>query len=234
MKIIKDFSVRQDGNMKIYLGADHIADNENKTNKKNRKLFLQKVGLNDTDLVLAGLVHGNKIVAVGGKDKGKVIPKCDGFVTDVSGIILGVTAADCLPIYFWDKKKNVIGLAHAGWRGVQSKIVGEMVKIFMNKYGCRAEDIEAEIGPHIKDCHFEVKDDVVKNFSGHSEHIKIAAYKKYLNLGGIVKKQLLASGLKEKNITETNECTFCRSDKYFSYRRDKPKDIEAMLAYITI
>jgi polyphenol oxidase len=234
MEIIKDFSAKLDGNMRIYRGSVHVDSNKNEANKRNRKIFLKKNGLNDEDLVLAGLIHGNKIVTVSNEDKGKVISECDGFVTNIPGIILGVTAADCISAYFWNKQKTVIGIAHAGWRGVQSKIAEEMVKIFIDKYGCLAKDIEVEIGPHIMDCHFEVQDDVIKNFLSYPDCLKIVENRKYLNLGGIIKKQLLSVGVEVENIQSTQECTFCEEDKYFSYRRDKPEDVEAMLAYITL
>ena len=56
----------------------------------------------------------------------------------------------------------------------------------------------------------------------------------YLNLQAIIKKQLITIGVLNKNIKETKECTFCDKEKYFSYRRDKPVDVEAMLAYVVI
>ena len=203
-------------------------------NKINRKTFLNKIGLADVDLVLANLVHGNRVAVIDEENKGKIISECDGLVTDIPGIVLGVTAADCLPIYFWNIQNNVIGMVHAGWRGVQSKIVSEMVNIFINKYACSAKDIMAEIGPHIMECHFEVKEDVSGNFLAYPDCLKEKAGVKYLNLQAIIKKQLINASVLGENIKETKECTFCEKEKYFSYRRDKPEEIEAMLAYITI
>jgi YfiH family protein len=234
MKIIKGFSERADGNMRIYKGSVHVADYESEKNKKNRKILLNKAGLDYSNLVLAGLVHGNRIVVISEGDKGKVIPECDGFVTDMPGIILGVTAADCVPVYFWNKENTVIGVVHAGWRGVQKNIAGDMIKLFINNYKCPAEDIEVEIGPHIKDCHFEVKEDVLKNFSDYADCVKEVGESKYLNLQAVIIKQLTSTGVLGENIKETKECTFCEKEKYFSYRRDRPEEIEAMLAYITI
>ena len=234
MKITKGFSERADGNMRIYRGNVHDKENENARNKENRRLFFKKVGLDDLDLVLAGLVHGNNIVKVGEKDKGIVIPDCDGFITNIPGIILGVTAADCVPVYFWNKQNSVIGIAHTGWRGVEKRIVEEMIKLLMNNYDCQAEDIYVEIGPHIKDCHFEVKEDVIKNFLNYPDCLNERDGIKYLNLKNIIKKQLISSGVEKENIKMSYECTFCEKEKYFSYRRDKPEEIEAMLAYITI
>ena len=220
--------------MKIYSGVVHTSDNENQKNKENRRKFLEKAGLKDDNLILAGLVHGNRIVIAKDSDKGKVISDCDGFVTDTLGVILGVTAADCLPIFFWNKQETLAGIVHAGWRGVQKEIALEMINIFVNKFGCSAKDINVKIGPHIKDCHFEIQADVVKNFLGYQTSIKEVGGGKYLNLGNIIKEQLVSVGVEVKNIQDALECTFCENDKYFSYRRDKPKDIEAMLAYITI
>ena len=64
-------------------------------NKINRKTFLNKIGLADVDLVLANLVHGNRVAVIDEENKGKIISECDGLVTDIPGIVLGVTAADC-------------------------------------------------------------------------------------------------------------------------------------------
>jgi len=90
-----------------------------------------------------------------------------------------------------------------------------------------------EIGPHIKDCHFEVKDDLVKAFSYYPECVKKVKNNLYLNLEEIIIKQLVSVGLEKTNIIKSTECTYC-SDKYFSYRRDKPQEIQAMLAYIML
>lgn len=220
--------------MRIYWRSVHTPDNENIKNRENRRVFLSKNNLEGTNLVLAGLVHGNKIMMVYEKDKGKVIPECDGFITNTRGVILGVTAADCLSVYFWNKKKTIVGIAHAGWRGVQKKIVEEMVKTFINKYGCATNDIFVEIAPHILDCHFEIQSDVAKKFAEHTDSLKEIKSGKYLSLEKIIKKQLISVGIENKYIQEARECTFCEKEKYFSYRRDKPEDIEAMLAYITL
>lgn len=234
MKIVKNFSTIHDGNMKIYRGSVHDVENENAKNRHNRKIFLEKDGLSDSNLVLAGLVHDNRVVVVKEENKGKVIPECDGFITNMPGVILGVTAADCVPIFFWNKNKTVIGIVHAGWRGVYKNIVKEMLSLFVKEYGCVPSDIHAEIGPHILECHFEVQDDVLNSFIQYKDCIRNVGGRKYINLSQIIINQLTSAGVGVGNIQKTGECTFCNKDKYFSYRRDKPQDIEAMLAYIGI
>ncbi|MHB8904461.1 MAG: laccase domain-containing protein, partial [Patescibacteria group bacterium] len=52
------------------------------------------------------------------------------------------------------------------------------------------------------------------------------------NLSRAVKDQLIKLGVQGDNISISPECTYCLTDKYFSFRRDNPKEIEAMIAYI--
>lgn len=227
MKIIKGISEKKDGNMKI-VGESIVTIN-------NRRNFLQKEGFDSNNLVMASLDHGNKVIVVSEKDKGKIHNGYDGLVTNETDLILGVTAADCLPIYFWNEQKTVIGIAHAGWRGVKSEIVKEMIQIFVEKFSCDTRDIYVEVGPHIKDCHFEVRGDLVKAFSEFLDCFRKSddSAKIFIDLGKIVQRQLIKIGLGINNIKISTECTYC-NDKYFSYRRDKPTDIEAVIAYITL
>lgn len=199
----------------------------------NRQDYFTRLGLSTDDVTMANLVHGNRVVVVTEGERGNVQEKCDALVTDVHGIILGVTAADCLPIYFWNKQKTVVGIAHAGWRGVRSTIAQEVVTSMTNEFKIEAQDIFVEVGPHIKECHFEIKDDLVEIFNDFPEEVKRIDGKIYLNLQNIVMAQLVAVGVQKVNIQLSDVCTYS-SENYFSYRRDKPEIIEAMLGYIII
>lgn len=223
MQIIKGLTEKEDGNMRIIakLGAD------------NRERYLSKINLKSEDLVIAGLTHGNKVAIVNRDNAGGVVEGCDALVTSIPHVILGVTAADCTPIYFYNKQKSAIGIAHAGWRGVKTKIAEEVVKIFIKEYSISPSDIIVEIGPHILDCHFEIQDDLVQAFSDYPESSRKEGERQYLSMQKVIEKQLLSCGLSSENITHAEECTHCES-KYFSYRRDKPQEIEAMLAYIVL
>jgi len=221
MEIIKGITEKIDGNMRITIP----------TCAKNREIYFHRIGLNSDNLFIAKLIHGNKVIIIDQESKRRIMPDCDALMTDLPNIILGVTAADCLPIYFWNKQKTVIGIAHAGWRGVKSEIVTEVIKTFTKNFSVKTGDILVEIGPHILDCHFEIQDDLVKVFSDYSESVRRTEDKKYLNLQSIVEKQLISVDINQKNITKSTVCTFC-DNKYFSYRRDKPEITEAMLAYI--
>lgn len=221
-----DFSINQN----IHLGLSAKADGPMKNSPANRQAFLKHKNLDKKIIVSAGLIHSNKVTAISGLSHNFLIPNCDALITSDCRYLLTITVADCLPLYFYDNTKHIVAIAHAGWRGVVAQIAKEVVDAFVSNYGSNFKDIEVFIGPHIKDCHFEVKADVAANFKI-SETV-ISNKKTYINLASAVTSQLLDRGISETNIQVSSECTFCSSAKYFSWRRDKPQELEAMVAYI--
>jgi len=217
-------------NQNIYLGMSNKKDGPMKSSLENRLLFFENQNLDNKIIVSAGLVHENRVIIIDDINKSQSILDCDAVITNQSKYLLTITVADCLPIYFYDKNKKVVALAHAGWRGVASKIVEEVINTFINHYDSNLNDIEIFIGPHIKDCHFEVKNDVSSQFKISDSTIRDG--KTYINLSKIVKDQLLQLNINNDNISISDECTYCLSNKYFSYRRDKPQELETMIAYI--
>ncbi len=163
------------------------------------------------------------------------VPKTDGLVTDIKGVALVSTHGDCLPIFACDPKKKVIGIAHAGWKGTMLGIAAELVKTMMNTYGCKASDIYTYIGPGIGKCHFEVMEDVKKQFEENLTWSKEFIFPKdeehyLIDLKGINERHLRQCNIEHIQISE--DCTYCLEEKYWSYRRSADKD--RMLAYIKI
>lgn len=219
-KIIWGHSDKSDGQMILRLGG-----------LKNREIYFKNKGIPLHQLVSADLVHGNLVTSVTKVDAGKEIKASDGLLTNVSQLPLCLTFADCLPLYFFDEKKGVIGLAHAGWRGVVKEVAILMVKKMMILYKSQVSDISVYIGPHLQVCHFEIKDDILPNFKKYQKQIIYKEGKIFVALAKIVQKQLMNIGIKSENIKISLDCTYCQS-KYFSFRRDKPKDVMAQIAYI--
>jgi copper oxidase (laccase) domain-containing protein len=54
-------------------------------------------------------------------------------ITKEKGIVLGVFSADCLPIFIFDQKREIIGLLHAGWKGGLKGIAKEAIKILKKR-----------------------------------------------------------------------------------------------------
>jgi len=222
-------SKRVDGTMRLIV--DGVLDPEAVINRTN---FFKKLGIDFQNTVATVIKHGTEVHQVTNEDRGKIVKETDALVTDEPGITLTVTSADCVPIYFFDPIKKVIGIAHAGWRGTLANITEAVIKKFQSAYGCDASDIKILIGPRIQAHHFEVQNDVASQFSKYAEQIIHQEGKIFIDLGAIIEKQAVACGIKSENIESDAACTVCEKDLYFSYRRDKPEKIEAMVAYIEI
>ena len=219
-------SEKKDGNMSLWI------DGFSRENLENRRKFFEKNKIDINDIVSAGLSHGNNIALVSNENKERIVPDTDGLATDEKNVFLAITVADCIPIYFYDKEKNAIGLAHSGWRGVAKNISGKMIKAMIKNFNSDPKNIIVYIGPHIQKCHFEVKSDVSSKFD--EKYIIREKNKEKINLLLAVKDQLVESGIFAENINSSDECTFCNREKYFSFRRDKPEKIQSMIAYIGI
>jgi hypothetical protein len=196
----------------------------------NQQTFFKQQNLDERKIIGADLTHDDKVMIVNSETTLRMIPNCDALITADKNCLLTVTVADCLPIYFYDPKKQVVALAHAGWKGVLNGIAQKTALSLINNFSCDSNDIKIFIGPHIQKCHFEVKDDVASQFA--PKYIIESAGKKYINLAAAVKNQLLNIELPTSNISISPDCTFCLENKYFSFRRESDKIVKAMVAYI--
>jgi YfiH family protein len=227
-ELILFLSQKTDSNLRVF------RDDNNKLTETARQQYFSSLGLDYNQVVAADLVHGDNIVLVTGDNKARVIPNCDALTTNTSGIILAITVADCLPLYFFDQDKKAVALAHAGWRGVQANIAGKVVKFMEKSYDSSPDDIAVFVGPHIGSCHFEVQSDVAEEFALWPNYIEMRAGKTFIDLAGIVRAQLLETGINPESINISPDCTYCLPNKYFSYRRDHPEEFEVMAAVIGI
>ncbi|EKE21239.1 MAG: hypothetical protein ACD_7C00304G0009 [uncultured bacterium] len=218
--ILAVMSERKDGSMKL-LGNDF--DNE------NRNKFFQKNKINKERIIFANMIHGSE-VAVADKKSPQIIAGVDALVSK-DNLFLAITVADCVPVYFYDEKNKIIGLAHAGWRGIASGIIKNTLDK-MILLGANIKEIELEMGPGIRKCHFEIKEDVLDKFREYPEFVIRKNAKIFIDLFGIIKKEALIFGMKAENIFDSKECTFENKEKFFSYRRDKPEVVEVMMAIV--
>lgn len=168
--------------------------------------------------------------------------EADGFVTNKPGILLGITTADCAPVLFADIKNNVIGIAHAGWRGAVRGIM-ENTLTLMLKYGADLNHIAAAIGPCLQKPSFETRIDMLNEFikqdTDNKRFFTTISNKRYLfDMEQYLLFRLHKFGI--DNITTSGIDTYTSSD-YFSYRREchlgyitTPTDFPVQLSTITL
>lgn len=175
--------------------------------------------------------HTDRIESV--ENYSKQLEEVDGLITNKKDIILCTTSADCTSLLFYDDNKKVVADIHSGWKGTLQKIGKKAVKKMIKEYGCNPKDIICCIEPHIRKCHFEVEEDVMKMFKKEFEYTgkineiievgrKINSAQKYNIDTTLINKIILEeAGLQKENIIDSNICTVCSSNLFHSYRVDK-------------
>jgi len=199
---------------------------------ENRRRFLK---LFPGEWALAGCwqMHGVDVRAV--KDRADAKPAedgtgetiyCDAIVSNAVNVLAGVKTADCVPLLMGDPRTGAFAAVHAGWRGTFAGIVFYALERMGNEYGARPEDVTVAIGPAAAACCYEVGSEVIDGFKERfadadslftptrEGHARIDLLKANHD-------QLIASGVDPERIYTAPLCTMCRTDLFFSYRREK-------------
>jgi polyphenol oxidase len=243
------FSTREGGVSSIYgessLNLGWTKDDDPASVAENRRRFLSECcgdapGETDFQMVTLKQVHSGLVLPIRQEDEvlegklqtadGKAVLECDGSITDVPGVMLGIQTADCVPVLVADVEKRVVAAFHAGWRGTVAKIVEHGIDQMQMEHGSRPEDLIAAIGPSIGACCYAVGDEVRSGFGaqfGYAEELfrTADAGTMHLDLWEANRRQLLVAGVSSERITVVEECTACTRNergerRYFSHRAD--------------
>lgn len=192
--------------------------------KKNRQEILSRLNIGLEQLVCSKQVHGNKVYVVEEKDKGRgalsyedAISDIDAFITKENDIALSVCVADCLPVFLIDSNKNIIGIAHCGWKSTQKSLLKETIAAMQQKFHCQPKDIVLLLGPAIRSCCFQVGEEFLEYFR---KGILKKDDKLFLDLIQVNYLQTIDSGVLENNIFDSGICTCCQNNKFFSFRKE--------------
>ena len=192
--------------------------------KKNRESFLRTIGIKPDKLICLKQVHGNKIFLAKDTDKGRgafnyntAIADCDGIITRERELPLAVFSADCLSVFMLDVRNNAGAVIHAGWRGSKERITLSAINILKEKFLSNPEDIICGFGPCIRNCCYEVDKDFRDYFP---DCIEERQGRLFLDLIKVNSQQLLSAGVLEENISDSQICTSCQNDEFFSYRKE--------------
>ena len=177
-------------------------------------------------------------------------PQGDAAICRRSALLLGIQTADCVPILLADPRRRVAGAVHAGWRATLARIVTKTLGRMRLEFGTRPEDVLAALGPAIGPCCYEVGPEVAQAFAGQFAQAaewfegrfeRLATGEEpnplpwltmmppgrepppervRLDLRAANRWQLLDAGVSPRNIAASALCTGCRSDLFFSYRKE--------------
>jgi hypothetical protein len=185
------------------------------------------LGRNPASIFDAWLVHGTDILyADAPRSLDQHPQKADIIFTDNPKVSLFMRFADCVPLLFHDPKKNVIGIAHAGWMGTVNGVAESAVKGMQERYGSDPQDIIVGIGPSISVDHYEVGEDVASKFrekygEDSEQVLQVRDGSIYLDLWTANTIQLKQMGVEQIQISGL--CTACHLDDWYSHRAEKGK-----------
>lgn len=209
---------------------------------RNRRLLCDMLGITTDRLLMPHQVHGTAICQVRQEDLVSLgstattltcppaLDGVDAVMTNVSGVCIGVSTADCIPIIIYDPEHHAACAVHAGWRGTVGRIARKAVLTMAQVYRSCPAQLRAVIGPGISFDNFEVGDEVYDQFAVASfpmEHISrrqlamdgSLAEKWHIDLWECNRLQLHATGILPEHIEVAGICTYDRHDDFFSARR---------------
>jgi YfiH family protein len=194
-----------------------LIDYSEKINIKNLNILFSlsdfAQSLEDSSVIKMNQTHSNQSIFLNQfskKDK-----YSDGIFSSNNQLILEVSVADCMPIFFADKNKDFFGVVHAGWKGLAEGIIENSIELLINE-GFKLDNVKVLIGPSIRQDNFEVKNDVADLFDNQFSTLQDG--KIFLSLQKIAISKLNAYNIYD--IIDVKECTY-NTPAYYSYRRNK-------------
>lgn len=213
-------------NINRYCGDDE------KSIEKNTEALCTLLKISQDRIIMPHQTHGNEVrliapdfLALPAATRSMLLEDVDALITDVRGICIGVSTADCIPVILYDPEHHTAAAVHAGWRGTVSSIAVKAVDSMRLSYGSRPEALTAVIGPGISLDAFEVGDEVYNEFASAGFDMQAISRRKdkwHIDLKECNRIQLTSVGLSNDNITISPICTYANTGKYFSARKLGP------------
>lgn len=210
----------------------------------NRLLLANELGIDANHIIMPHQTHGVESRIIGEEFatlpdgvKKMLLEGVDAVMTNIPGMCIGVSTADCIPVLLYDEEHHAAAAIHAGWRGTQARIVHKAVQEMRIAYQTDPTKLKAVIGPGISLDNFEVGDEVyaafeqaafdmsaiaeerIKRNPNADDPVKAFERKWHINLPLANIQMLTHNGVDEANIINTGICTFDNADNYFSARR---------------
>jgi YfiH family protein len=158
-------------------------------------------------------VHGTRVVQFSSDSIAE--PIADAAVSFTPGQVCAVLTADCLPVFFCNRRGDRIGVAHAGWRGLAQGVLQATVDALDED----PSQLMAWLGPAIGPGAYEVGVELAKAFADEFPTGFTRSGERYL-LDLYTLARLKLNGVGVNNVGGGGFCTLSEPQRFFSYRRD--------------
>ena len=199
---------------------------------ENRRRFL-KLFPGEWELAGCWQVHGADVRVVQTAEEAKPAENqlgetifCDVIVSNAEGVLAAVKTADCVPILLGDPVSGAFAAVHAGWRGTLAGAVVVGVERLAKEYDAKPENLRIAIGASAGPCCYEVGSEVIEAFTkqfadGEKLFTETRPGHAMVDLLKANRDQLQLAGVLPERIHTAPICTMCRTDLFFSYRKEK-------------
>lgn len=194
----------------------------------------QHAGIRRPHVVLNHLVHGRTVHS--DEHLPELPLRGDGLVSTRPSAVLFATVADCVPVFAFDPKHRVIGLAHAGRQGTARGVVTALITALRAR-GASLSTIYVWLGPSAQSCCYSF--DEHRDARYYIPFVKACGRqfvttkngRVFVDMHGALVKQLRAAGIRSSHIEQDSTCTI-HSTALPSHARQRDRRTRALWAYI--
>ncbi|RPI27792.1 MAG: peptidoglycan editing factor PgeF [Acidobacteria bacterium] len=187
-----------------------------------KALFLSNLGISPEQVIQLKQIHSDRVIRIDGNHAGRRATepreRADGILLARSGLFAVVKTADCAPVMAIYPEGRAVCALHAGWRGTRDRITKKGLSLFLAETKARPDELVVAIGPCIRRCCYEVGPEVIEQFGEAGHDVNRVVSGRYLDIVEANRLQVEELGI--SRFLDSGMCTACRSDLFYSYRRE--------------
>ncbi len=184
-----------------------------------KSVFLSTLGIRPEQVVQLKQIHSDRVVEISDSyNHGMTPERADGIQLARAGFFAVIKTADCAPLIAVHPESRSVCALHAGWRGTRDRITRKALTGFLSATKAHPEELLVAIGPCIRRCCYEVGSEVLEQFDEAGHDMNRIASGRRLDIVEANRAQVEDLGI--ERFLDSGMCTACRTDLFYSYRRE--------------
>jgi len=186
---------------------------------RGKPVFLETLGISPERVIQLKQIHSDRVITIDESYNQTTMPEhADGIQLARAGFFAVIKTADCAPIIAVHPQSRSVCALHAGWRGTRDRIVSKALTRFLSETKADPKDLIVAIGPSIRRCCYEVGPEVLEQFEQAGHDMARIASGRQLDIVEANRAQV--EELEIGRFLDSGMCTACRTDLFYSYRRE--------------